>query len=205
MYEIRKTADFKSVWPHKQYVVHSTTWKLFPNSCTRRWKPFSLCSSKGLLLGVVGSTDIIWISISDSWTVRPLLLWLHTKHFHTALTYLPFLNTKKNSPPCTQNLIIIIIFLDSILKTEKKKKKTRQNAVGPIFLFSQYDIVQHLFINQFSFPALQCFYSFLRQKGSFYFPHDVCGGPNEWRVIFRPSLVFTRTPRCFRGAVGGRV
>lgn len=46
------------------------------------------------------------------------------------------------------------------------------------------------------FSSSVVFYFLLCQKGSFYFPDDVCRGPNEWQV-FRPSLVFTRTPRCF--------
>lgn len=46
------------------------------------------------------------------------------------------------------------------------------------------------------FPSSVVFYFLLCRKGWFYDPDYVCRGPNEWQ-IFRPSLVFTRTPRCF--------
>lgn len=94
--------------------------------------------------------------------------------------------------------IILLFFLTQFWKQRRRRKKNRAEY-GHVSLFSQYDIV-HLFINLFV-SSSAVFLFLLQQKGSFYFPGDVCRGPNQWQ-IFRPSLVFTRTPRCFCEAVG---
>lgn len=87
---------------------------------------------KGLLLGVVGSTNIIGMC--------PLLLWLHTKHFHTALKYLPFLKS------CHPTLRIYNpVLLGSVLKTEKKK----QNVVVPVFSSASMPLYPTSFTNPF--------------------------------------------------------
>lgn len=55
--------------------------------------------------------------------------------------------------------------------------------------------VPNMFLSTFLFQFCSVFISFYAREARFYFPHDVCRGPNQWQ-IFRP-LVFTRTPGCF--------
>lgn len=118
-----------------------------------------------------------------------IVRWGYTEHFHTALKFLPFFKKKSHHPALRTDSPD---FLRSNLKTKKKKKNIR--TWWSLSLQPVCHCTWHVFIN-LPVPVLQCFISFYAREARFYFPHDVCRGPNQWQ-IFRP-LVFTRTPGCF--------
>lgn len=105
--------------------------------------------------------------ISDLWNTRPLLLWFYTKHFHTALKYLPFFLKKKkkrNEDHHLHSEFIILSFFLARFWWQKKKETTE--CGGLTSFFSQYAIVPNIFLSACSLGAV-VFYLLLRQKGAF--------------------------------------
>lgn len=120
----------------------------------------------------------------------PLLLWLHTKHFHTALKYLPFLKS------CHPTLRIYNpVLLGSVLKTEKKAE-----CGGSSFLFSQYATVPDIFYQPL-FPVLQCFISFNAREGHFISQMMSAQGQTSSRFLDLVSCVYQNS-QVFCDAVG---
>lgn len=129
--------------------------------------------------------------ISDLWNTRPLLLWFYTKHFHTALKYLPFFLKKRKketkTTTCIQNLSSCRF---SWLGSDDRKKRNNRVWWSHFFLQPVCHCSQHLFISLFS-RRRSVLFTFTPER-RILISRWRLQRPSEWWIFlfFRPSCVY---------------
>lgn len=152
-----------------------------------------------------GPRLLFGLFISDLWNTRPLLLWFYTKHFHTALKYLPFFFKKKNrnEDHHLHSEFIILSFFLARFWWQKKKKRNNRVWWSHFFLQPVCHCTQHLFISPFS----------RRRSVLFTFTPERLILISRWRLqrakrvvdffnFFDPLLCLLELPGVLRGSRG---